>query len=136
MPALDTNILVRYLVAGDTAQLGAAKQLISRCVKEGLTLFVPVTVALELEWVLRSSFGLTKDDVMAALARLFSSAELRFESERALEVALQLYREGSADFAGCLHVALAAQAGEQPLWTFDKAAAKVSGAQWLVAGQI
>ena len=62
---------------------------------------------------------------------LLSTAELSFESERALEVALQLFRKGSADFADCLHVALATQAGEQPLWTFDKAAARISGAQLL-----
>ena len=55
--------------------------------------------------------------------------ELTFESEPALEVALQRYREGSADFADCLHIALATQAGEQPLGTFDKGAAKVNGAQ-------
>jgi len=131
MPALDTNVLVRYIVQDDAAQLAAAKRLISRCVAEGSTLFVPVTVALELEWVLRSSFELGKDDVLMTLSSLFSAAELTFESERALEVALQLFRKGSADFADCLHVALAAQAGEQPLWTFDKGASKVSGAQLL-----
>jgi predicted nucleic-acid-binding protein len=131
VPALDTNVLVRYVVADDAAQLGTAKRLIRRCVSEGLTLFVPVTVVLELEWVLRSSFGVAKDEVIAVLSSLFSAAELTFESERALEVALQLFRKGSADFADCLHVALTSQAGEQPLWTFDKAAAKVSGAQLL-----
>ena len=94
-------------------------------------MFVPVTVMLELEWVLRSSFGFTKGDVLVTLSSLFSAAELTFESERALEVALQLFREGTADFADCLHVALANQAGESPLWTFDKGAAKVSGAQLL-----
>jgi predicted nucleic-acid-binding protein len=129
MPALDTNALVRYIAADDVAQLAAAKRLIRKCVSEGQTLFVPVTVTLELEWVLRASFGYTKDEVMQLLSSLFSAAELTFESERALEVALQLYREGSADFADCLHVALAAQAGELPLWTFDKRAAKINGAQ-------
>ena len=29
----------------------------------------------------------------------------------------------------CLHVALAAQAGEAPLWTFDKAASRIEGAR-------
>lgn len=129
MPALDTNALVRYVVADDVAQLTAAKRLIRKCVSEGQTLFVPVTVTLELEWVLRASFEYTKDEVMQVLSSLFSAAELIFESERALEVALQLYRKGPADFADCLHVALAAQAGELPLWTFDKRAAKVNGAQ-------
>ena len=131
MPALDTNVLVRYVVQDDTAQLGAAKRLIERFVAEGRPIFVPVTVALELEWVLRASFGYVKTDVLQVMSSLLSAAELTFESERALEVALQLYREGSADFADCLHVALATQAGEQPLWTFDRSAAKVSGARLL-----
>ncbi len=129
MPALDTNVLVRYVVEDDARQLAAARRLIQRCIDEGRALFVPVTVTLELEWVLRASFEYTKDEVMAVLSSLFSAAELSFESERALEVALQLYREGSADFADCLHAALAAQAGELPLRTFDKRAAQVHGAQ-------
>lgn len=53
---------------------------------------------------------------------------------RALEVALHLFRDSSADFADCLHVALATQAGELPLWTFDRGAAKVGGTQRLVKG--
>jgi predicted nucleic-acid-binding protein len=133
MPALDTNVLVRYIVQDDEAQLASAKRLIRKCISEGRTLFIPVTVAIELEWVLRSSCGYAKDQVMEVLSNLFSAAELTFESERALEVALQLYREGPADFADCLHIALAAQADEQPLWTFDKAAAKVGGAR-LIGG--
>lgn len=131
MAALDTNILVRYLVQDEVAQVATARRLIQRCVREGESLFVPVTVMLELEWVLRSSFGYAKDQTMQALSDLLSAAELSFESDRAIEVALELYRRGPADFADCLHVALAAQAGKLPLWTFDKGAAKVNGAQLL-----
>jgi predicted nucleic-acid-binding protein len=133
MPALDTNVLVRYVVQDDSGQLGAARRLIQRCVEEGQPLFVPVTVSLELEWVLRASFGYGKDDVLTVLSSLLSAMELTFESERAMEVALQLYRESSADFADCLHIALAAAAGEAPLWTFDRGAARVEGAQMLRA---
>lgn len=132
MPALDTNVLVRYIVRDDAVQLDTAKRLISRCIAEGSTLFVPVSVVLELQWVLRSGYGFGKGDLLLTLSNLFSASELTFESERALEVALQLFRNGSADFADCLHVALTTQAGEQPLWTFDKGAAKVSGARLLV----
>ena len=129
MPALDTNVLIRYVVQDDEAQLAAARRLIRKAVSEGQTLFVPVTVALEFEWVLRSSFGYPRDEALEILSTLLSAAELTFESERALEVALHLYRDGSADFADCLHIALAAQAQELPLWTFDKRAGKVSGAR-------
>ena len=133
MPALDTNVLVRYVVRDDSGQFAAARSLIGRCVAENQSLFVPVTVTLELEWVLRASYGFAKEDALQVLSSLFSAVELTFESERALEVALHLYREGSADFADCLHVALATEAGEQPLWTFDKAASRINGAR-LVSG--
>lgn len=131
MAALDTNLLVRFLVEDDEAQLLAAKKLITNCLLAGETLYVPVTVSLELEWVLRSNFGFGKATVMQTLSQLLSSAELSFESEGALEVALALYGHGTADYSDCLHVALASEAGEQPLWTFDKAASKVEGARLL-----
>ena len=131
MAAMDTNVLVRFLVHDDAAQLAAAKRLIRKCISEGQTLFIPVSVSLELEWVLRSSFGFQKDQVVHTLSQLLSSADLSFESEAALEAALARYQEGSADYSDCLHVALAAQAGEQPLWTFDKAASKLDGARQL-----
>ncbi len=60
MPALDTNVLARCIVQDNPSQLAAAKRLISGCAAEGSTLFVPVTVVLELEWVLRSSFAFGK----------------------------------------------------------------------------
>ena len=131
MAALDTNVLVRFLIQDDAAQHAAAMRLIRKCVSEGRTLYVAVSVSLELEWVLRSNFGFGKDEVVQTLSQLLSSAELTFASESALELALLLYRKGSADYADCVHVALASQAGERPLWTFDKAASKVAGARML-----
>ena len=131
MAALDTNVLVRLLVEDDAAQLAAARKLIRRCLNAGVALFIPITVALELEWVLRSSFGFDKVAVVATLSKLLSTLELVFESERSLELALMLYRDGPAGFSDCLHTALVNTAGESPLWTFDKAAAKVAGARLL-----
>ena len=46
MGALDTNILVRFLVEDDAAQLAVASKLLARCVESGETLYVPVTVSL------------------------------------------------------------------------------------------
>lgn len=54
-----------------------------------------------------------------------------FEFAHAPEVALQLFRVESADFADCMHAALAIQAGGQRLRTFDKGAVKIGGAQLL-----
>ena len=131
MAAVDTNVLVRFVVHDDAAQGDTATALMRSAVDSGQPLFVPVTVLLESEWVLRSVFGFEKPTVLAALRQLLGSYELRFESEGAVELALSEYERGSADYADCLHAALASQAGEQPLWTFDKAAARVHGARLL-----
>jgi predicted nucleic-acid-binding protein len=131
MPALDTNVLVRFLVRDDATQAAVATNLIQRCLRQEQPPFVPVSVMLELEWVLRSAFGFGKDELVGTLSKLLSAQDLRFESEGALEMALATYQRERADFADCLHVALAAHAGEQPLWTFDRAAARLQGAQGL-----
>ena len=131
MAALDTNILVRYLVRDDARQLALAHGLMARAIAAGDTLFVPATVVIELEWVLRASFGFAKPNILTAMTALLSVVELLIESEPAIEVALRLYEQGSADFADCVHIGLAHQAGETPLWTFDKACAKVDGASLL-----
>ena len=133
MASLDTNVLVRYIVEDDASQLAAARKLIRAAVRAGETLLVPVTVSLELEWVLRSTFGFAKPKVTHVLSQLLASTELVFESEAAVEIALALYQRGAADFSDCMHVALAHVAGESPLWTFDKSASKLEGARLLTS---
>jgi predicted nucleic-acid-binding protein len=133
MAALDTNILIRYLVQDDDQQLAAAKKLIRSALAAGETLFVPITVTLELEWVLRSNFKFTKEQITLTLSSLLSAAELSFESESAAEIALALYKKSNADYSDCVHIALAHIAGEGPLWTFDRAASKIDGAKLLTS---
>lgn len=133
MAALDTNVLVRLLVQDDPRQTTAVQQLLAHSIQNAQTLFVPITVSLELEWVLRARYRFAKADIIRALSTLLRAVELSFESEPALELALLHYEQGSADYADCLHAALAALARAQPLWTFDKAAAKTPGTRILTA---
>ena len=133
MASLDTNVLVRYLVQDDERQFGLAKKLVQAALRAGETLYVPITVMLELEWVLRSNFGFDKDQICTTISCLLASVELTFESEAAAEVALALYQRNKADFADCIHIALSHAAGESPLWTFDRAASKLDGAKMLAS---
>jgi predicted nucleic-acid-binding protein len=133
MAAIDTNVVIRVLVQDHAAQTAAALALIQRAADAGETIFVPVTVVLESEWVLRSRYKFAKEQVVEALSQLYSVDALSFEAEAAVGVALQLYSTCSADFADCLHIALTWDAGRQPFWTFDKQAAAVDGARLLEA---
>lgn len=131
MAALDTHVLVRFLVQDDANQGLLARELIRSTLTKGEPLFVPVTVMLELEWVLRSNFGFDKAQIILTFSSLLATAELSFESEAAVEVAVELFRQNKADFSDCVHVALSHAAGMTPMWTFDLAASKVDGAQRL-----
>ena len=129
--SLDTNVLVRLLVHDDAGQTLAARTLVASHVSRSEALLVPITVALELEWVLRSRYKFNKAEVVAAFATVLAAVELEFESEPALEQALAHFEEGHADLADYLHLALARKRQALPFWTFDVGVSKADGARLL-----
>ena len=131
MPALDTNILVRYLVADDTKQFQSAMTLIESADEEA-PLFLPLSVVVELEWVLRSLYSFDKLIVITTFNQLLGTRELVFQDEDIVEVAISLYTENNIDFADCLHIATAHVHDYTPMITFDRKAARVIGAEMLV----
>jgi hypothetical protein len=70
-------------------------------------------VLLKLERVQKSGFAFGKADLLMTLSTLFSAAELTFESERALEVALQLFRTGSKNTNQSVRISTACVTGPQ-----------------------
>jgi predicted nucleic-acid-binding protein len=136
MSAVDTNVLVRYIVRDDALQLQSVVRLMERSIARGEPMFVPVTVLLELEWVLRTRFKFSKESVIEAFHTLFSANELAFESLFAVRKALRSYRTSVADLADCFHLALVNQSGECPMFTFDRQAARMDGARLLSAASL
>jgi predicted nucleic-acid-binding protein len=131
MPGLDTNVLVRWLVEDDDRQTLRAQKLFEAARSSQASLFVPVTVILELEWVLRSRYQFDKATVLGAINALLETQELEFQDEAALERAMHLYRSGLAEFADCVHAGICAAAGRAPMWTFDERAARLPGVEQL-----
>ena len=126
MAGLDTNVLVRWLTADDAVQTAKAEDLFRKAVARGESLFIPITVTLELEWVLRSRYGFDRDRVLSAFNALLETQEFELQTETALERALALYRRGIAEFADCLHAGSCDAAGRTPLLTFDVKAARLA----------
>ena len=110
MPGLDTNVLARWLLADDEEQTQRVQKVFKAAASRRAVLFVPSTVMLELEWVLRSRYRFDKASVLRAFNALLETQELEFQAEDALERALHAYRQGAADFADCLHAGLCAAA--------------------------
>jgi predicted nucleic-acid-binding protein len=128
MPGLDSSVLVRWLV-DDERQTARAERLFESARTNQTSLFVPTTVALEVEWFLRSCYEFDKAAVLSTLNALLETQELEFQDEAAIEQALHLYRGGPAEFADCLHAGLGIAAACAPLATFDERAARLPQVQ-------
>ena len=104
MIGLDTNVFARYFVEeadadrATAAQRQAARQLI----ESGQELFLPKTVALELEWVLRGYYGFAVESVLQVFEQLLNHTCLSVEDRPDLEQALAGLRSG-LDVADALH---------------------------------
>ncbi len=129
--SLDTNVLLRLIVIDDENQALAVCRLFEQHARRSQSLWVAVTVMLELEWVLRSRYKFIKADVIRAFSSLLTTIELTFESEDALEQALASYEDGSADFGDYLHLSLSQNGNALPFWTFDATASGAAGAKLL-----
>jgi predicted nucleic-acid-binding protein len=127
MLGLDTNVVIRYLVQDDRRQCEKATRLIRREAGKGEPVLVSLLVLLEIEWVLRSRYGLSKAEILAAFSALLDAADLAFEDETAVEYALYSWKDSSADFADCLIEARNRRLGCRATATFDGKALKLAG---------
>lgn len=113
MIALDTNILARYLLGDDRAQLAAACRLLDDADQE---YWVPVTVVLELSWVLRSSKA-PREVILEKMREVLSLRNVRAQFSEHVFQALRWALQGM-DFADALHLALSGKT--QRFVSFDK----------------
>jgi len=114
MTALDTNVLVRIITNDDRTQASRAATFLRKQER----VFIPKTVLLELEWVLRSAYRVGPLAIVSALRNLLTVFNVEVEDEAAVRQAIEWYEKGM-DFADGLHVASAGR--DRKFATFDNA---------------
>ena len=127
MIALDTNVLVRYLVKDDANQTALAAALIDRHIAADEPLFVSDIVVCETVWVLQVSYRVARADVAALLRQLFRARHLLFRAVDQLTRALDAYAAGKGDFADYLIREHARAAEADAVATFDAVLVKERG---------
>jgi predicted nucleic acid-binding protein len=98
--ALDTNVIARYLLGDDVAQFATASKLIDS--KETCT--APVTVFLELVWVLES-YDINREVIVQSLRDFLGLPNIKPHQPQVLVKAISGYENG-LDFGDALHLAL------------------------------
>lgn len=104
MTAVDTNVLLRVMLGDDERQALRASAFLDKQDK----IFVPKTVLLEAEWVLRNTYYLGRADIVSAFRLFLGVKNVEVEDGQAVFRALEWYERGM-DFADSLHVASAGQ---------------------------
>ena len=120
MIAVDTNILVRLLVADDAAHLDKARRLFDRQAAEPGSIWISQSVLVELVWVLTRTYARPREQVLSALRALSSNATVRLDGAEDVSAAVAMYASSKADFADCLLAVRAQVGGLDALYTFDR----------------
>lgn len=120
MKAVDTNLVVRLVTWDDPVQAARVREQF-----EVGPLWLAKTVLLETAWVLRYSYGLDREAILAAFWKLLGYRPLQVEDREAVLRALSWYGEG-LDLADALHLASSPEA--DVLLTFDGSFAKRASA--------
>ena len=99
MTALDTNVILRYLVGDDAEQAEAARNLLD-ALTPGNPAFICREVVLEVASVLERSYGFTRPQVAEALMDLTASDSLVVENSDDVAAAAHRYGQGGTGFFG------------------------------------
>ena len=126
MRAIDTNVLVRLVARDDDRQTAAAEQFVSGGA------WVSHVALVEAVWVLDSVYDLSRERIATTIEMLLDHADLVLQDADAIRAALARFRRrGPPDFSDCMMLELARKSGNLPLGTFDRALARLDGAESL-----
>jgi predicted nucleic-acid-binding protein len=120
MLAIDTNLIVRYLTRDHPRQSTRARELI-----DGQMVFASVTVLLEVEWLLRSTYDFRPADIARALHAFAGLPTVTIEDAVMVAAALNLAEQGM-DFADALHLGRSAHC--EGFASFDRKLVKAAKA--------
>ena len=112
MISVDTNIIIRFLTHDDDLQYKKAFSIF-----DSNEVFIPDTVILETEWVLRFAYEFTSENICFAFNNLFGLKNVHLKNAAQIAQAIDWHKNG-LDFADALHLAHSQYL--KTMYSFDK----------------
>lgn len=129
MIAVDTNVIVRLLTRDDEVQANKAVAIFSK-----KNIYIPDTVILETEWVLRFAYNYSVQAICQAFIKLFGMPNVHISNPSSMVKAIQWHQDG-LDLADAFHL-IQSQSCKQ-FMTFDsKFVKKAKGLSPCVVKQV
>lgn len=124
MKALDTNVLIRFLVKDDERQAAIVYEVFKQAETRQEVLFVPILVVLETIWVLESAYDVPEQEILDAISELLLMPILIFEAQPAIQSFIFSAREIKLDLSDLLIAHSAKYSKCSSVLTFNKKASK------------
>jgi len=125
MKALDTNVIVRFLLKDDERQAKIIYRHFKQVEADKEVLFVPLLVVLETIWVLDSVYEISRQEILESLNDLLLMPILHFEAQSAIQGFISSARETRVDLSDLLIAHSSKFSGCECVLTFDKRATKI-----------
>ena len=124
MKAIDTNILIRFLVGDDEMQAKKVYSIFKKAESEKKELFVPLLVVLEMIWVLESVYDISRTEILDSISDLLLMPIFKFDQQSALQQLVHSAQGNKYDLSDLLIAHSAKVNGCEVVITFDKKASK------------
>jgi predicted nucleic-acid-binding protein len=121
--ALDSNVLLRYLLRDEPAQAARAARELERDER----FLIGSVVLCEVVWVLETGYGFSRGEIGAALEKILATAQFEIEDKDVARAALDDFRGSAADFSDCLIGRRNRAAGAAETVTFDRSLRGLEG---------
>ena len=131
MIGIDSNILVRLIVADEPGQVAIARNFIHEHCTSDDPGYISNVVLAEVVWILSRGYKYSRGQVAVAIERMMDTAQLQIESTTDVAAALADYRRGPAGFTDCFIGHLNRTSECTHTVTFDRKAAKLKGFELL-----
>lgn len=128
MIALDTNIIVRYLLGADDAETRRCAALIEDRLSPEMPGYITAITLCEVIWICRHRYGFGLDQQQSVIRAMLDTASLQLEHEDCVRTALE---SGHADLADALIHAIAVARGCTVTVTLGRKFARLRGVELL-----
>jgi predicted nucleic-acid-binding protein len=112
MTRIDTNYIIRYLVADNIQMADITEQIIT---KENI--FIANEILAEVVYVLSKVYGISRQNITKQLLTLVNFNNIEVSNFTVIINALELFRDKKLDFVDCL---LCSYSTQDKVMTFDK----------------
>lgn len=126
-PAIDANVLIRFVRADHPQQSPASRTLIERVSNGDAEVLLPETALCDTVWTLQSHYKLPRRDIAQFALDLMALTGVRMARKPVARQAVALYAETAVDFSDALIVAEMVHDDRRSIHSYDRDFDRLAG---------